>query len=186
MKTKVISKIIAIALTAVMTTCLTACEDERNIPAYGTGLESEADTVVRHNLSPTAPVETEPAPVLNADAYIKYADIGYDEEMGEYVFVYVVITNNMDKKMEAWRLAQTKVFADNGLSLKGITKNLMGDDHEDVATEIKPGKQAFIIQKFRLSSMGSIPEFIDIRVNVWDNTSQDYMEVDYARLYLTE
>lgn len=84
---KSISKIIAIALTAVMTSCLTACEDQRNIPTYGTGLESEADTSVRHNLSPTAPVETEP--VAPVEAYIYNAFTGYSDDIGEYVAVTV-------------------------------------------------------------------------------------------------
>lgn len=37
---KTFSKIIAIALTAMITACMTSCEDERDVPTYGTVIES--------------------------------------------------------------------------------------------------------------------------------------------------
>lgn len=186
MRKKSISKIIAIALTAMMTTCLTACEDKRDIPVYGTGIESEADTSVHHRLSPTAPVETEPVTEYNADAYIKSVNTGYDEQYGEYIAVCVVITNNLSEKIEACKLAQVKVFNDLELSLIEITDNIIGDEYEDKFAEIKPGEQSLMIQKFQLSEMDVASSFIDVNVTVWDNAIQDNVVVDSRRYYLTE
>lgn len=146
MKMKTFSKIMTLAFTAVMTTSLTACEDE-NVPAYGTGIIS--DTGVKHNLSPTPPVETEPEPDLDASAMIRAVDIGYSEEYGEYIFVHVFITNNTDEKEEAWRLANVSITTDIGWPLAKIGQ-IYDDDHENTKLTIKPGKQDFVIFKFQL------------------------------------
>lgn len=178
---KMFSKIMAVALTAIMTACLTSCEDE-SVPAYGTGLQNDGG--IHHNLSPNPPAETEPQADLNATAFIRTVDIGYDPEVGEYIYAYVFITNNTDEKMEAWRLASLRILDDQELPLIEITEELMGDKHEDVSLVIKPNEQNFIIQKFRMAPQAS--EFIDVYVSVWDNTTQEKVVVDSTRLYLTE
>ena len=170
----------AIALTAVMTTSLTACEDE-NVPAYGTGIVS--DTGVKHNLSPTPPVETEPEPDLRANAMIRAVDIGYSEEYGEYIFVHVFITNNTDEKKEAWRLASVSIDTDYGLQLSKIPQ-IYDDEHEDLNLMIKPGKQDFVIYKFKLPEWPA--EQLYVKVSVWDDAIQDNVVVDHTELYLTE
>lgn len=181
MKMKTFSKIMAVALTAVMTTCLTSCEDE-SVPAYGTGLQDDGG--IHHNLSPNPPTETEPQSDLNATAFIRNVDIGYDTEIGEYIYVYVFITNNTDEKMEAWRLANASVRDDQGLLLNEILENTMGDKHEDVSSTIRAGEQDFVIQKFWFPDHDS--SFFDINVSVWDNTTQENVIVDSQRVYLTE
>lgn len=181
MKTKSISKIISVLFAIVMTTCLTSCEDE-SVPAYGTGVESDGG--VHHNLSPNPPTETEPQADLDATAFIRTVDIGYDPEIGEYIYVYVFITNNTDEKMEAWRLAQVGVLSDQELPLQSLMIEVMGDKHEDTSRMIKPGDQDFIIEKFYFPDYKST--FLDVRVSVWDNTTQENVIVDSRRLYLTE
>lgn len=181
MKMKTFSKLMAIALMAIMTTCLTSCEDERTIPVQGSGI---SDDSVHHNLSPNPPAETKLQGDLVASAFIRSADIAYDENLGEYIYVYVFITNNTDEKTEAWKLAQAVVLDDQGLSLMPIYDNLMGEDREDMSLIIKPDTQDFVIQKFQMPSWDT--EFIDVNVSVWDNGSQDYVITDTRRLYLTE
>lgn len=176
---KTFSKLMAIALMAIMTITLTSCEDERSIPVQGSGI---SDDGVHHNLSPNPPAETEPQSDLNAEAFIKSVSIGYNDEVGEYIYVTVVITNKMDEKMEAWRLAQVGVLDDQGLPHIVLMEELMGDKHEDTSRVIKPGDQDFIIQNFELHDT----EFVDVSISVWDNASQNYIVTDFKRFYLTE
>lgn len=174
MKIKTILKTAVIAAAAAVTLCLTGCENGDNVPAYGTG--------VHHNLSPNPPAETEPQSDLDAEAFIKGVGVGYDDEFGEYIYVTVVITNKMSEKMEAWKLAQVGVHDDQGLPHVVLMEELMGDKHENTSRMIKPNEQDFIIQNFELHDT----QFIDIRVSVWDNSSQDYIITDSRRFYLTE
>lgn len=176
---KVLSKIIAIALTAVMTTCLTACEDERNIPTYGTGLESEADTVVRHNLSPTAPVETEPESDNMADGFIRGCGIGYDDEVGEYIWVTAIVTSLNPNEVEIHRIVDASVYGDDGLPLSYCQKLVLNDGTDDPYRTVNYGDQVIVTWSFVLSrQIGAID------INLLDNSNQEV--IDTMHLYLTE
>lgn len=178
MRKRLISKIIAIALTAMMTTCLTACEVERDIPVYGTGIESEADTSVRHNLSPTAPVETEP--VAPVEAYIKSAIVNYDETFGEYISVYVVVTNNTGETRTIGSLI--------GISIPGmsyITENITGEEAGDPMRKIKNGEQALRVYSYAIDDY-PVEDPVDITVYAYINGDERGDDLDAHRFYLTE
>lgn len=180
------TKSIAMVLIILMSICLTACEDERNVAVYGTGLEENVGTSVRHNLSPTAPVETEP--VAPVEAYIYNAFTGYSDEIGEYVAVTVVITNNTGETQEAGHLAEVNVISDSGSELIFCTNNPPAVDDEGIRKKIDNGKQMVSIVTFAnpLSnySLDGI-EYIDITLKTW-YMSDTGTVLDTRRFYLTE
>ena len=183
MKMKTFSKIMAIALTAVMTTCMTSCEDQRDIPVYGTGLESEVGTSVRYNLSPTAPVETEPAEPV--EAYIHSANVGYSDLIGEYIAVTIVVTNNTGETYEVGNLIGVSVVDDSGNRLVLGTNNPPELDDAGIRKEVNNDEQMFAIctfsNPFSNYSLDGI-NFIDISIQ------SGYVEgtLDSRRFYLTE
>lgn len=91
MKMKTFSKIVAVALTAMMTLSLTACEDERSIPVQGSGLQSESG--VHHQIvtKPESELPTEAA--QGADFMLINAVIEQGTDGTEYLILYTGVTN---------------------------------------------------------------------------------------------
>ncbi len=177
------TKSIAMVLIILMSICLAACEDERNVPAYGTGLEENVSTYVRHNLSPTAPVETEP--VAPVEAYIYNAFTGYSDEIGEYVAVTVVVTNNTGETQETVALTGVNVVDSLGRDLVPCMFNVIDTEYDDLFKEIPMGEQEFGIHVFASASLDFTLngiEFIDISLQ------SGYVDgvLDTRRFYLTE
>ncbi len=175
---KTFSKAIAaIALMAAMTTCLTACEED-SVPAYGTIMEEDTKPI-RHELSPTPPVEV---PDVEASIYSAYT--GYSDDVGEYIAVVVIVINNTNETKEVGYLLGVSVTDDSGRGLAYCTNNITGDENENLSREIGPGEQTYAIYSFNSPStnftLNGI-EYIDISVqNDVDGV------LDSRRYYLTE
>lgn len=181
MKMKTFSKLMAIALMAIMTTCLTSCEDERTIPVQGSGVDTSVETSVRYNLSPTAPVETEPAAPV--EAYIYNAFIDYSDEIGDYVAVTIMVTNNTGEDREAGDLVGMAAIRDDGLAMTPCTTNPAILDDEGARKKIANGEQMFTIYTctFFPFDINGV-KYIDIALQ------SEYAEgtLDSQRFYLTE
>lgn len=181
MKTKSISKIISVLFALMMTTCLTSCEDERSIPVQGSGLESGTESSVRYNLSPTAPVETESAAPV--EAYIYSAMIGYSDEIGDYVAVTIMVTNNTGEERFAGDIVGMSAIRNDGIELPGCSENpaILNDDGG--YKKIANGEQMFTIYTCAFMPFGiEGVEYIDITLQ------SGYVDgiLDSQRFYLTE
>lgn len=178
MKMKTFSKLMAIALMAIMTTCLTSCEDERTIPVQGSGVDTSVETSVRYNLSPTAPVETEP--VAPVEAYIYNAFVDYSDEIGDYVAVTIMVTNNTGEDREAGDIIGMQIVGSDGISLSLCKNNpsILNDD--GLKKKINNGEQMFTIYTCMFDSMDI--DYIDITLK------SGYVDgvLDSQRFYLTE
>lgn len=180
MKMKTFSKIMAVALTAMMTLSLTSCEDE-SVPAYGTGVEGEAESSVRYNLSPTAPVETEPAAPV--EAYIYNAMIGYSDEIGDYVAVTIMVTNNTGEEQTAGSLVGIDARDNSGMQVPPCTSNPDFMNDEGRRKIIGNGEQMFVIYTCAFASQDIRDvEYIDISLR--SKFVDDVL--DSQRYYLTE
>lgn len=146
MKMKSISKIMAVALTAMMTLTLTSCEDE-TVPAYGTGVESDGG--VHHNLSPNPPAETESETGM-VEGYIRGCGVGYDDEVGEYIWVTAFVTSHYSEKIEVWRVVNTSIYDDAGLRRSYITLPSIPDDSYNLDMLIKPETPTMVSWAFSL------------------------------------
>lgn len=156
---KVLSKIMAIALTAVMTACLTSCEDQRDIPVYGTGLED--DTGVHHQIV-TEP-RYEEFQVMGADFMLINAVIEQGTDGYEYLVLYTGVTNMMSDKHSADELigVSAKDPEDTGLY---YMRDSIGDyNPNDQEEPIDPGKQKLILYAYRLPVTET--EYVVIRVH---------------------
>ena len=184
MKMKTFSKIMAVALTAMMTLSLTACEDE-SVPAYGTGVESEAESSVRYNLSPTAPIETEPtAPV---EAYIYSARIDYSDLIGDYAVLTLLVTNNTNVPKKASELIYVTVTDNQGRD-EIFYPDWFSDSGEGIYRIVDGNTQVYVMYAYGLQSLDI--EYIDIVVHEHPGENGDsYTEtnvLDSQRFYLTE
>jgi len=177
---KMFSKIMAVALTAIMTACLTSCEDE-SVPAYGTGIGSETESSVRYNLSPTAPVETEPAAPV--EAYIYNAMIGYSDEIGDYVAVTIMVTNNTGEDQNAGSLVGIDIRDNSGVQVPPCTSNPAFMNDEGRRKKIDNDEQIFVVYTcaFVSQDIGDV-DYIDITLR------SKYVDdiLDSQRFYLTE
>lgn len=179
MKTKSISKIISVLFALMMTTCLTSCEDERSTPVQGSGLESGTESSVRYNLSPTAPVETEPAAPV--EAYIYSARIDYSSVLdSHYVAITIMVTNNLGEDLEAGYMVGVSTNDSNSKSLPLYTVNPPELEDEGISKTITAGEQMFVIYSCELDSLDI--EYIDITLQ--SQYVDDFL--DYQRFYLTE
>lgn len=184
MKTQSISKIMFVLLALMMTICLTSCEDE-SVPAYGTGVEGEAESSVRYNLSPTAPVETEPAAPV--EAYIYSARIDYSDLIGDYLILTLLVTNNTNVPKEAWELTSISVTDDRGRK-EIFCPDWFSDTGEGIYQVVDGNTQSYVMYAYGLHSLDI--EYIDITVREHGEETEDtYVEgdiLDYQRFYLTE
>lgn len=87
MKMKTFSKLMAIALMAIVTTCLTSCEDE-TVPVYGTG--NYVDVTTTKSDEPRLVVIDED---VGAFAELDDVHIGIDPP-GRYLCIHLVVGNN--------------------------------------------------------------------------------------------
>lgn len=181
MKIKAILKTAVIAAAAAVTLCLTGCENNDNVPAYGTGVEAENETKVHKKLSPTEPVETEPAALV--EAYIYSAIINYSDEIGDYVAVTILVTNNTGEERAAGDIVGMSVIRDDGLEMTPCTTNPAILNDEGGEKKITNGEQMFTIYTCTF-----FPFAID-DVKYIDITLQSgYVDgvLDSQRFYLTE
>lgn len=182
MKTKSISKIISVLFALMMTTCLTSCEDERSIPVQGSGLEGEAESSVRYNLSPTAPVETEPV-----EAYIYSARIDYSDLIGDYAVLTLLVTNNTNVPKKASELIYVTVTDNQGRD-EIFYPDWFSDSGEGIYRVVDGNTQAYVLYAYGLQSLDI--EYIDIVVHEYPGEDGDsYTEtnvLDSQRFYLTE
>lgn len=181
MKTKSISKIMSVLFALMMTICLTSCDDERTTPVQGSGLESEVESSVRYNLSPTAPVETEPAAPV--EAYIYNAMIGYSDEIGDYVAVTIMVTNNTGEERTAGSIVGMRAVRDNGIELALCSTNPSILNDEGIKKKITNGEQMFTVYTCAFMPFGiEDVEYIDITLQ------SGYVDgiLDSQRFYLTE
>ncbi len=178
MKMKTFSKIMAVALTAMMTLSLTACEDE-SVPAYGTGVESDGG--VHHNLSPNPPAETESETGM-VEGYIRGCGIGYDDEVGEYIWVTAFVTSHYPEKTEMWRLVNISVYDDEGWPVKKIILTNPPDKSYDLDAIVKPETPAMLSEAFILPDNSNY-----VTITLQDATGEtDDVVLDTIQSYLTE
>lgn len=181
MKMKTFSKIMAVALTAMMTLSLTACEDE-SVPAYGTGVESDGG--VHHNLSPNPPAETESETSM-VEGFIRGCGIGYDEEIGEYIWVTAFVTSHYSEKLEAWQLVNAKVYGKYDFPYTWIMLSSPPDDSYDLTTTLKPETPTMISWAFPMPD----DDTTEITISLVDSTgsaSGESVVLDTIQSYLTE
>lgn len=111
---KSISKITAIALTAVMTSCLTSCEDQRNIPTYGTGLENDVES--------------------KAPRSFVYFDESHIDD-GDNLCLHLTI-GNANSPMSARELVSVKVVGGDGAKYTRLSYNTDDYDASDIDDSI--------------------------------------------------
>lgn len=181
MKMKTFSKLMAIALMAIMTTCLSSCEDERTIPVQGSGI---SDDSVHHNLSPNPPAETESKTENTVEGYIRGCGVGYDDEVGEYIWVTAFVTSHYSEKLEAWQLANVVIYDDDGWGHSWIPIQNPPDKSYDLGMLVKPETPTMVTWAFRLPA--------DTDSIVIELSNADYYGagddgiLDSTQLYLTE
>lgn len=180
MKMKTFSKIMAVALTAMMTLTLTACEDE-SVPAYGTGVESDGG--VHHNLSPNPPAETESETSM-VEGYIRGCGVGYDDEVGEYIWVTAFVTSHYSEKLEAWRIVGAVMYDDEGWPDSYITLSNPPDKSYDPDLIVKPETPTMISWAFSIPDDTSsiVVELVD---SAYSSTGERKV-LDSIQSYLTE
>ncbi len=178
MKTKSISKIISVLFALVMTICLTSCEDE-SVPAYGTGVESDGS--VHHNLSPNPHAETESETGM-VEGYIRGCGVGYDDEVGEYIWVTAFVTSHYPEKTEMWRLVNISVYDDEGWPVKKIILTNPPDKSYDLDAIVKPETPAMLSETFILPDNSNY-----VTITLQDATGEtDDVVLDTIQSYLTE
>lgn len=181
MKMKTFSKLMAIALMAIMTITLTSCEDE-TVPTYGTGVEDDGG--IHHNLSPNPPAETESKTENTVEGYIRGCGVGYDDEVGEYIWVTAFVTSHYSEKLEAWQLVNASLYDDNGLRRSYITLSSSPDKSYNLDMQVKPETPTMISWAFSLPSNS---EYITVELTDSAYSGADVQKIlDSTQLYLTE
>lgn len=180
MKMKSISKIMAVALTAMMTLSLTSCEDE-SVPAYGTRVESDGG--VHHNLSPNPPAETESETGM-VEGYIRGCGVSYDEEIGEYIWVTAFVTSHYSEKMEAWQIVGVVMYDDEGWPDSYITLSNPPDKSYDPELIINPETPTMISWAFQFpDDTDSVT--IELSDAAYSSSGEDRI-LDSVQSYLTK
>lgn len=181
MKMKTFSKLVAIALMAIMTTCLTSCEDERSIPVQGSGI---SDDSVHHNLSPNPPAETESKTENTVEGYIRGCGVGYDDEVGEYIWVTAFVTSHYSEKLEAWKVIGAVMYDDQDWPDGYITLAKLPDKSYDPEIVVKPDEPTMVSWAFRLPADS---EYVTIKLldPAYVGTGEEHV-LDSMQLYLTE
>lgn len=147
MKMKTFSKLMAIALMAIMTTCLTSCEDERSIPVQGSGI---SDDSVHHNLSPNPPAETESKTENTVEGYIRGCGVGYDDEVGEYIWVTAFVTSHYSEKKTVWHVVNSVMYGNSDFPYTRMLLSNPPDKSYDLEAVIKPEEPTMISWAFPL------------------------------------
>jgi len=176
MKTKSISKIMAVIFVLVMTTCLTSCEDE-SVPAYGTGLQNDGG--IHHNLSPNHPAETASESNSMVEGYIRGCGVGYDDEVGEYIWVTAFVTSHYSEPMKVWHIINSVMYGNSEFPYTRMLLSNPPDKSYDLEANIKPGEPTMVTWAFPL------PEETDSVVIQLVDTSTE-TTLDTIKSYLTE
>lgn len=154
MKMKTFSKLMAIALMAIMTTCLTSCEDERTVPVQGSGI---GDDGVHHQIVTEPKDEKLPDENQGADFMLVNAMIESGSDDIEYLILYTGITNLTNEEHTPGELlGVTAWYPDNmdswysGSAVLYATSDVGDFKISDANKSIKPGEQSLVIYAFEL------------------------------------
>lgn len=134
MKMKTFSKIVAVALTAMMTTCLTSCEEE-TVPVYGTG--NYVDVTTTKSDEPRLVVIDED---VGAFAELEDVHIGVNPPK-RYLCVHLTIGNN-NGSMTTGELVTVKVTGNKDRSYYPLQYTMGDFDYDKLeSTVLEKGYQ---------------------------------------------
>ena len=138
------TKSIAMVLIILMSICLAACEDERNVPAYGTGVEE--DTGIHHQIVTEPRYEVSEEVTQGADFMLVNAVIEQGSDGNEYLVLYTGVTNLTNEKKSPVELVSVGCClpSETWLSYCRIPlSDYNEDDLYDIS--IKPGEQKLVV-----------------------------------------